>query len=94
MKKAAFIYTHPPGKCGIAAFTVDSIANSKLASDEGFDRIVFMLLSVMIKRRWMKYQRNFSRTVEMRRMVVPAKQLLLRDNFINTDEAGTCWSIL
>jgi hypothetical protein len=26
--------------------------------------------------------------VEMRRIVVPAKQLLLKDNFIKTDEAG------
>ena len=49
VKKAAFIYTHPPGKCGIATITAESIVNSKLASEEGFDRIVFMLLSAIIK---------------------------------------------
>ncbi len=49
VKKAAVIYTRPTGKCGIATLTVDSIANTKLASEEGFDRIVFMLLSVILK---------------------------------------------
>ncbi len=49
VKRAAFIYTRPPGKCGIATLTVDSITNTKLASEEGLDRIVFMLLSVILK---------------------------------------------
>ncbi len=49
VKRAASIYTRPPRKCGIAAFTADLIVNSKLASEEGFDRIVFMLLSVILK---------------------------------------------
>jgi hypothetical protein len=49
VKRAALIYTRPPGKCGIATITADSIVNSKLASEEGFDRIVFMLLSVVLK---------------------------------------------
>ncbi len=49
VKRASLIYTRPPGKCGIATITADSIVNSKLASEEGFDRIVFMLLSVVLK---------------------------------------------
>ena len=49
VKKAAVIYTRPPGKCGIATLTVDSIANTKLASEEGLDRIVSMLLSAILK---------------------------------------------
>ena len=49
VKRAAFIYTRPLGKCGIATFTADSIINSKLASEEGFDRIVFMLLSAILQ---------------------------------------------
>ena len=46
VKRAAFIYTRPQRKCGIAALTADSIVNSKPASEERFDRIVFMLLLV------------------------------------------------
>jgi len=42
VKRAAFIYTRPPEKCGIATITADSIANTKLASEEGFDRIAFI----------------------------------------------------
>jgi len=38
VKRVVFIYTRPPGKCGIATITADSILNSKLASEEGFDR--------------------------------------------------------
>ena len=49
VKRAAFIYTRPPEKCGIATITADSIVNSKLASEEGFDRIVFMLLSAILQ---------------------------------------------
>ncbi len=49
VKRAASIYTRPPRKCGIAAFTADSIVNSKLASEEGLDRIVFMLLSAILQ---------------------------------------------
>lgn len=49
VKRAVFIYTRPPGKCGITTITADSILNSKLASEEGFDRIVFMLLSVILQ---------------------------------------------
>lgn len=94
VKKEAVIHTCPPRKCGLAALTADSIVNSKMASEEGFDRTAFMLLSVIIKRKWLKYRRNLSAPVEMRRMVIPAKQLLLRNNFINTDETVTCRSIL
>ena len=49
VKKAAFIYTRLPGKCGIATITADSIAYTKLASEEGLDRIVFMLLSAILQ---------------------------------------------
>jgi hypothetical protein len=49
VKRAVFIYTRPPGKCGIATITVDSIVNSKLASEEGFNRIVSMLLSAILQ---------------------------------------------
>jgi len=49
VKRAVFIYTRLPGKCGIAALTADSIVNSKPASEEGFDRIVFMLLSAILQ---------------------------------------------
>ncbi|MHC4532913.1 MAG: hypothetical protein ACYS6K_03085 [Planctomycetota bacterium] len=49
VKKAAFIYTRPPGKCGIATITADSIVNSKLASEEGFERIAFILLSAILQ---------------------------------------------
>ena len=49
VKRAAFIYTRPPGKCGIATITADSIVNSTLASEEGFDRIAFMLLSAILQ---------------------------------------------
>ena len=49
VKRAVFIYTRPQGKCGIATITADSILNSKLASKEGFDRIVFMLLSAILQ---------------------------------------------
>jgi len=45
IKKAVFIYTHSPGKCGITTITADPIMNSKLASEEGFDRTAFILLS-------------------------------------------------
>ena len=93
VKKEEVIFTRPPRECGPAALTVDSIVNSKLASEEGFDRIVLMLLSVLIKIRRMKYRRYFSMPVEMRLMVFSAKQLLLRNNFINNDETGVCWSI-
>ncbi len=49
VKRAAFIYTRPPGKCGIATITVDSIVNSILASEEGFDWTVFILLSAILQ---------------------------------------------
>ena len=49
VKRAAFIYTRPQRKFGIAAFTADSIVNSKLASEEGFDRIASMLLSAILQ---------------------------------------------
>ena len=49
VKRAVFIYTRPPGKYGIATIMADSIVNSKLVSEEGLDRIVFMLLSVILK---------------------------------------------
>ena len=48
-KRAAFIFTRPPGKCGIATITAESIVNSKLASEEGFERIVFILLSAILQ---------------------------------------------
>lgn len=49
VKRAVFIYTRPPGKCRIATITADLIVNSKLASEEGFDRVVFMLLSAILQ---------------------------------------------
>lgn len=49
VEKAMFIYTRPPGKCGIARITAESIVNSKPASEEGFDRIAFIILSVILK---------------------------------------------
>lgn len=48
VKKEAVIHTCPPRKCGLVALTADSIVNSNLASEEGFDRIAFMLLSVIL----------------------------------------------
>ena len=50
VKRAAFIYTRPQSKCGIAAFTADSIVNSKPASEEGFDRIASILFSAILQR--------------------------------------------
>jgi hypothetical protein len=49
VKRAEFIYTRPSGKCRITAITADLIVNSKLASEEGFDRMVFMLLSAILQ---------------------------------------------
>jgi hypothetical protein len=49
VKRAAFIYTRPPRKYGIATISADSRVNSKLASEEGFDRIVSMLLSAILQ---------------------------------------------
>jgi hypothetical protein len=45
VEKTVFIYTRTPGKCGITTITADPIVNSKLASEEGFDRTAFMLFS-------------------------------------------------
>jgi hypothetical protein len=49
VKRAAFIYTPPPRKYGITTISADSRVNSKLASEEGFDRIVSMLLSAILQ---------------------------------------------
>ena len=49
VRRTVFIYSRPQGKCGVATITADSILNSKPASEEGFDRIVFMLLSAILK---------------------------------------------
>ena len=48
VKKEWVIRTCPPIKCGLTALTADSIVKSKLASEEGFNRIVFMLLLVIL----------------------------------------------
>jgi len=39
-KKAAFISSYPPEKCGIATFTADLIANIKLASEGEFAPVI------------------------------------------------------
>lgn len=39
-KKAAFIFSHLPGKCGIATFTADLIAHIKLASEGEFETVI------------------------------------------------------
>lgn len=39
-KKEAFISSYPPGKCGIATFTADLIANINLASEGEFDPVI------------------------------------------------------
>jgi len=48
IKKTVFIYTRPPEKCGIATITADPVVNRKLASEEGFDRTAFMLISAIL----------------------------------------------
>jgi len=42
-KKAAFISSYPPGKCGIATFTSDLIANIKPASEGEFDPVICLI---------------------------------------------------
>ncbi len=39
-KKAAFISSYPPGKCGIATFTADLITNIELASEGEFNPVI------------------------------------------------------
>lgn len=55
---AATIYNHPPRKCRTAALTADSIVNSKPASGEGFERIIFMLLSIVLMSKIFYKKRN------------------------------------